>query len=259
MNFELFNDQASVNAIKIACTKAEKYRKTKAGYQNRLDDLLTMTEVLVNAASTKGIKTTVTAWTNLRSRAKSSKYEIRIRFDRDSNLQPMIVLRDSLNGESSTFIDFGMYRLVCSNGLMVAQSTSKIFKQRHTGEFKFTATEALMLVDSAYEHVSQALEKYNSMQLKQSADKARDKIIDMLAARSVITETAARRAKNRSIARYDNDGTVFGVVNAVQEVLTSYSNGLKKQTSSSLDLNRQLLRLIDESIESSPDYFVKAA
>lgn len=71
------------------------------------------------------------------SRVSYAKHIIRLRHDRDINTDkeyiPEIVLLNSHDGASSYKMILGIFRLVCSNGLIVASSTMASINVRHTG------------------------------------------------------------------------------------------------------------------------------
>jgi hypothetical protein len=229
--------------------KARVYRKTTDKYKTRTDAVLDAVNRLRQLAESRGIEFTATDITPISRRAtKGTKYAVYCRLG-TGDLVPTIAFRDSLNGESCTFIDFGLYRKVCSNGLHVATHEEQVFKQTHVRDWQLNDEQIVTIFDMACKLVEQTVQKLVSMPINIAPYQARQRILERLATNGIITESQAGTAMRYGMRYYDNQPTAFHVLNAVQESLTTNRNGQKKQTDASAKLNRALVPAIQQAME----------
>lgn len=99
------------------------------------------------------------------SRRGYQKHLLRLRhpqFEAAINgLLPEIVLTNSHDGTSAFHIHFGLFRLVCSNGLVIADSTFERVSVRHIG---YQANDVLAASNKIIEAVPQVMGKVKNLQ-----------------------------------------------------------------------------------------------
>lgn len=80
---------------------------------------------------------------------------------------PEVVLTNSHNGASCYSLMFGIFRLVCSNGMIVQDSSLGALHLRHKGDDGFTkeVIEGSFKVVSSLEHVSERIERFKGVTL----------------------------------------------------------------------------------------------
>jgi len=92
-----------------------------------------------------------------------------VRFRRDDGfgkeLSPEIVLLNSHDGTSSYQLSAGVFRLVCSNGLIVADSTFETIRTRHSGNVVDDVIEGAYRVIENSELIGSRVEEFRSVQL----------------------------------------------------------------------------------------------
>lgn len=112
---------------------------------------------------------------------------------------PRIILTNSHDGFNSFQFRVGIYRLVCSNGLVVADEEFSAFRIRHTG---YTFAELRLVVSQAVEDLPNKVQILNKMQNRElTAAEQRQLAIDGMQLRS-----------NKIDAEWDED--------TIQDVLT---------------------------------------
>ncbi len=229
--------------------KAIAYKKTTDKYQSRVNSIEDAVFRLANLCASRGLEFYTTGMRAASRKAvKSTKYRIECRFG-TGELVPTIVFRDSMNGESCTFIDFGVFRKVCENGLHVATSQELIFKQNHLNEWKMDDKQIVCLFEQAFAVHATLVNKYAGLAIEGlSPIHGRNTIIKALADKGIITISQASSATKYSMYSYDARGDLFGIVNSVQEALTTNRNGVKKQTMANEKLNISLLPAIEKVI-----------
>lgn len=230
--------------------KARVYSKTSAKYQPRTNKVLDVVESLRKYTESRGLSFYATDLMPVSRRAtKSTKYRIECRIG-TGDLVPTVVFRDSMNGESCTFIDFGIFRKVCSNGLHIATSQELVFKQNHLKVWALDDYQIASIFEQACNALDTLSYKYFNAAIPagNTARIARNMILERLATNGVVTHGQAELAGRYSIKYYDTNVGLFGVLNAVQESLTTNRNGEKKVTDANASLNRKLLPAIESAI-----------
>lgn len=238
----------SKSALEIIQSRAELYKKTTDKYQSRLDQVLSAVNKLQSLAETRGYKFTSNGVQRNSGRSKkSTKYNIQCRIG-DGELVPTITFRDSLNGESSTFVDFGVYRKVCSNGLHISTGEFEFENKKHIGTWELNDARILEIFEIACQSADLIVSKYAGKQMPDHIAIAKKRILIHMAEKSVITESQARAAINYPIYMYDSRAGLFGLVNTIQESLTTKRNRQKKMTEANMILNRKLIPEIESAL-----------
>lgn len=92
--------------------------------------------------------------------------------DSENNVEarPTIVILNSHDGSRPLQFEMGLFRLVCSNGLMVKSMDMGSFKERHT---KLTFQEVKDLISSKVENLPKVVEKINVWNMREMSAKER--------------------------------------------------------------------------------------
>lgn len=105
--------------------------------------------------------------TKLVGKSKFGRHLVRMRDTR--NLVPIdgghleVVIFNSYDGSSSLRLELGVFRLVCSNGLVAKTGSFGGTRIRHTGDVKAKVTEAVAIIRSNYEKLAAQVEKLKSI------------------------------------------------------------------------------------------------
>lgn len=244
MNNTILDIQAQ-DKLSALAYKAELYKKTTDKYQSRTSQILNAIEYLKQKAQADNLDFRIEVGATSRMARKSTKHAFLLKLGQ-GDLVPTIAFRDSLNGESATFIDFGVYRKVCSNGLHLATSELTLERKNHIGTWELSHTELDKIYDFAMQSVTK-LDKFKAIPVPVTSEvvRLRNTALKLLAEFGHVTEGQASRAIRHGFRRYDADGTAFGLLNSIQEALTTNRNGTKKQTEANSALNRALVPAIE--------------
>jgi hypothetical protein len=234
--------------LEIIQNRAVQYKKTTDKYQSRLDQVLMAVDRLKQLTESRGLQFYSKGVQRNSGRSKkSTKYNIQCRIG-TGELVPTITFRDSLNGESSTFIDFGIYRLVCSNGLHLSTGEFEFENKKHLGTWELNDARILEIFEIACKSLDQTVKKYEGKQSPDHIAIAKVKLLRNMAERAVITESQAKAAINYPIYMYDSRAGLFGLINTIQESLTTKRNKQKKLTEANMELNRKLIPEIEQAL-----------
>lgn len=134
--------------------------------------------------------------------------------------RPTIVLLNSHDGSRPIQFEMGLFRLVCSNGLVVKSMDLGSFKERHT---KYTFQEVKDLIDSKVGLLPKVVEKINSWSAREMSSKERTQF--------AIDALLLRAGEERQLETYeiqsildpkrdaDKGNTLWKTYNIVQENL----------------------------------------
>ena len=173
---------------------------------------------------------------------------------------PRIILTNSHDGFNSFQFRVGIYRLVCSNGLVVADEEFSAFKIRHTG---YTFEELRGVVSNAVDALPSKVEVLNKMQTRiLSEDEKRTLAINAMLLRSGVALTEKVEYDEETIKDIltpkrtaDEGDDLWKVFNVIQEKITQggYSAALKgakvrkvrkiKSFEKDLKVNQELFKL----------------
>jgi len=138
-------------------------------------------------------------------------------------LIPEVIVRNSFDGNSAYRIMLGIYRLVCSNGLMVGK-TYQEYRIRHVGDANLQVIEAAHNILRQSEMVFAQIEAWNSLRLNevQKLVFARDAALLVAPDSAINIEYADLLTPRRDV---DTANDLFTVMNVVQENLMRGDNG----------------------------------
>jgi len=174
------------------------------------------------------------------------------------NVYPQILLTNSHDGLSSFKFQIGLFRLVCSNGLVVMDTSYGDFKLRHMG---YTFTELQTKVSDAVAAFPGLVKKINEFQSVELSDWQVKKFAKSAALVRFGDNVKVDIGTLLKIDRVEDSGNnLWTVFNRVQEKLIngdcSYTMGAKvrkaraiKNFSMDLKINEALWKLAEEYIK----------
>lgn len=144
---------------------------------------------------------------------------------------PRIILTNSHDGFNSFQFRVGIYRLVCSNGLVVADEEFSAFKIKHKG---YTFQELQGVVSQAVKDLPNKIEVLNKMQVRMlTPDEQRQLALDAMALRATNPDAKFDDASIEEVlaaTRKEDEGdSLWLVFNRVQESIINggYSAALR--------------------------------
>ena len=170
---------------------------------------------------------------------------------------PRIIVTNSHDGLSSFQFRVGIYRLVCSNGLVVADEEFSAFSIKHKG---YTFEELQGVVAQAVADLPNKIQVLNKMQVRMlTADEQRQLAIDAMALRSTNPDAKYDEATIEEVlaaTRKEDEGEDLWVIfNRIQESIINggYSAALRgakvrrvkaiKSFEKDLEINQKLFKL----------------
>lgn len=242
-----------VTNLSIAQARADKFKKTSNRYHSySTESLVSIAENVLTAAgysieSHIGLKT-------YRKNAKSSAHRVDLRINiGDEEIVPRLIIDNSFNGEGSLVVRFGIFRLVCSNGLIAGKDIIEPVVMRHLAGEKAAQFEQrfadtiLIACKSAIDAALRMREKLKAIPMPLSR---RDAFYSHLQSIGFITETRRLQLiRTRPIVRQaDSDGTSWGFFNHVQESLITQRNGKRAETAAAVKRNDALADIFNEFV-----------
>lgn len=172
-------------------------------------------------------------------------------------LTPEIILRNSYNGTSCFEIMMGVFRLVCSNGLVVGTKYASL-KVRHVGEVMPKVLNAMSEIQSQTETMKSDIETFSSIQLIEGLDlelarRVASQLIPVDATKDVGPIQGTIKAESLlKIRRQGDQGQdLWTVLNRIQE--NSLNGGLRYMSRNEKgEIRNQSMRAvnaIDRSIQ----------
>jgi len=130
-------------------------------------------------------------------------------------LSPEILLINSHNGTSTIRMEIGIYRLVCANGLIVADSRFAQIKRRHSGTNKEEIFRVVAEASKEFPDVWSKVEEYKSIHLttKQRFDFAVKAVEFNWSENSVVMPKDVLHTRREE----DEDDSLFNTFNTIQE------------------------------------------
>lgn len=161
------------------------------------------------------------------SKRRSTRHTLTYKIDTDMRImgdvvKPMISITNSYRGESALIIQFGFYRLVCTNGLMVSdvgdQETPNVIKIRHTRGVK-NETKVKQLEYEIAAAITRCTEFIASMEAtlsKPMSLEQQNKMIDDLPLPNRV-KAVVRQRLSKPVRTEDAGNNVWSVWNIVNE------------------------------------------
>lgn len=155
--------------------------------------------------------------------------DIQIKGKNGDDCFPRIILTNSHDGLQSFKFSVGIYRLVCSNGLVVADEEFSEFSIRHSG---YTFDELRDTVNKAVTELPGKVEVLNKMQNRKLTEKEKEKLaLDAMLIRAGIkpgSEKASEQVYDQETIEeiltpkrdLDKGDSLWSVFNVIQEKIT---------------------------------------
>lgn len=183
--------------------------------------------------------------------------DIMIKGKNGDDAYPRIILTNSHDGFNSFQFRVGIYRLVCSNGLVVADEEFSAFRIRHTG---YTFEELRTVVSQAVNDLPNKVEVLNKMQVRMlTSQEQRQLAIDAMQLRSNKIDAEYDEETIQDLLtptrEADKGDSLWAIFNIVQEKITQggYSAALKgakvrkvrkiKSFEKDLEINQKLFKM----------------
>lgn len=168
--------------------------------------------------------------------------------------RPTIVLLNSHDGSRPIQFDMGLFRLICSNGLMVKSMDMGHFKERHT---KYTFDQVKQLIASKVETLPKVVEKINDWNSLEMTPKQRHKFaadaLKLRAGEERLLEDYEILSVLEPKRKEDSQPTLWQTFNVVQENLIKGGFMMNNRTARGITnpvqdmvLNKDLWQLAEE-------------
>jgi len=212
----------------------------------------------------------------LKSKPLTSAHIIRLRThddfgtikDSSSNLHTEIIIINSSNTKTALQIRIGLFREICSNGMVVGEDIYPVFKMKHIGAVRDDLIEYIKNLPTQFKSFSGMLANMENRQLSQSEIYDMGKMSLLLKYKYKQLPTHQQIEDITTAQRFeDSSSDLWHVFNRIQEnvingnYFNSYTNEdgdnklikAKALTSNinSIDLNKQLFSLATQYLNSS--------
>lgn len=204
--------------------------------------------------------------TKIEDRKAYVKHSIRLRHSSQpmsvGGLHPEIVVTNSHDGGSSFQIELGIFRLVCSNGLVISSGQFQAFRIRHVGSTIQDVLKATKTISSQFPNVLEMANTYSAIQLTQEQRlELAHRAMGLRWSEGDFPFPESRLLSPRRLQ--DESPDLWTTFNVIQENLTrgqkpswSFSYGGKRKGSravsgvdASLRLNRELWGLLETTAQ----------
>ena len=173
---------------------------------------------------------------------------------------PQIMLTNSHDGKNSFQFQAGLYRLICSNGLVIADEQFEDVKMRHMG---YTFEDLQVLIKDMVEKLPLTVESMNTMKAKEMAE---EEILDF--ARAAIATRFTKKEMNRiqidlkelvnPVRKEDRGTDLWSVFNVVQEKIVTgdfeYRAGNKARKAREIKNFKQDMKINKELFSVALEY-----
>lgn len=162
-----------------------------------------------------------------------------------------VVITNSCNGQTSLRINLGIYRLVCSNGLIIGDN---LFDERHKHigkDFYRNVNKSIRAVFKQVTRLTEIVEKMkstklNDEQIKQYANKIYSERLKLVKNLNVIDIDGGIKPQREA----DCNNNVWSVLNIIQERLIR--GGIRYKVSESVTMSNGVVRTFSSIKKSRP-------
>lgn len=143
------------------------------------------------------------------------------------DLFPGLFIDTSDVGRSILTVQFGVYKLVCTNGLVVSRGSGVLFKQKHIGisadEFHEGLVASLRNVDGLCENMCQLVEdaRKKSFNFKKYSQEDFEAFVKRLKDQTQLSNSGCDKVINLMTSKYGD--TKWGMINSITEVAQEYT------------------------------------
>ena len=167
-------------------------------------------EVAARKSSTKGFQKHLLVFRN---------DDIVINGDDGDTVFPQILLTNSHDGKNSFQFQAGLYRLICANGLVIADTQFEAVKMRHMG---YTFEDLQVLLKDMVEKLPLTVESMNKMKAQEMAEEqilqfAKDAINTRFSKQEMKRIEIDYEALTQPVRKEDAGTDLWSVFNVVQE------------------------------------------
>ena len=132
-------------------------------------------------------------------------------------------------GRSILTVKFGIYKQVCTNGLVIARANSTLFEQKHIGisadEFHQGLVASLSRVDELTEYaigsIERTRERYNHWSVTSEYEDDIKEFINYIRQRTNLSQDGASKVIDLMNTKYED--TRWGLINSITEVAQDYT------------------------------------
>lgn len=132
-----------------------------------------------------------------------------------------ITLDSSDVGRSGLQVQFFIYKQVCTNGLVIAKSSAKLFKQKHIGithdDFAAGLKEGLETFYQLKDSITESIKATAEIPVSEDIDE----LLEEIQNKTNLSEEAATEVIEYMHTKYDN--TQWGMINGITEVAQKYT------------------------------------
>lgn len=132
-----------------------------------------------------------------------------------------ITLDSSDVGRSGLSVRFFIWKQICTNGLVIAQSSAKLFKQKHIGithdDFAAGLTEGLQTFYELKDSIAESIKAT----AKIPANEDIEELLEEIKEKTNLSDDAATEVIEYMHTKYDN--TRWGMINGITEVAQKYT------------------------------------
>lgn len=145
------------------------------------------------------------------------------------DLFPGLFIDSSDVGKSVLTVQFGIYKQVCTNGLVVSQGGGTLFEQKHIGikleDFHNDLFNSLKLVDSLCEHSMQLIESCRKKSGKYKVSRMSEEDFDAFIAQIQGQTKLSRESSGKVIdlMREKYGDSKWGLINSITEVAQDFT------------------------------------
>ena len=218
------------------------------------------TQSLIETLQDKGYKVESVARTKVRKASKDGFQKHMVRLSHNDlvlrnvgDSRPEIVIVNSHDGLSSLKIMLGVYRLVCSNGMIVGKTFAG-FNVRHVGDIQSQIDTGLAAIAAKLPEIASRIEAFNGIMLSQNEqlDFARRALSMVLPKADTINYSSALNLRRSG----DAGNSLWVVYNRLQEAIlrggvqytTAYQDDANKIVSIRHNTTRAV-KSIDRQVE----------
>ena len=149
--------------------------------------------------------------------------DVVINGDDGDTVFPQILMTNSHDGKNAFQFQAGLYRLVCSNGLVIADTQSEAVKMRHMG---YTFEDLQVKIKEMVEKLPLTVESMNKMKAKEMAEEeiiqfAKDAINTRFTEKEINRIQIDLKELVNPVRKEDAGNDLWSVFNVVQEKIVT--------------------------------------
>lgn len=132
-----------------------------------------------------------------------------------------ITLDSSDVGRSGLSVKFFIFKQICTNGLVIAESSAKLFKQKHIGithdDFAAGLKEGLETFYELKEKITEQIKETAKIPVEEDVEK----LLEDIKEQTKLSDDAATRVIEYMVQKYDR--TQWGLINGITEIAQEFT------------------------------------